>query len=110
MNDDEFENKLRALTSALVRPDPTPAWRDDIVTRALRDAQRGRARLTLPPRWLLAGWGAAWAAALVLHFAAPRSSPPPGTARVDVTRKTKSPNANALVAYDRQLHLHLDLP
>lgn len=110
MNDDEFEDKLRALTSALGRPDPTPAWRADIVTRALRDAQRGGARQTLPPRWLLAGWAAAWAAALVLHFAAPRSSPLPGTARVDMTRQTKSPTATALVAYDHQLHLNLDLP
>ena len=38
MNDDEFEKKLQSLTGALHRPDPTPAWKADILARALREA------------------------------------------------------------------------
>ena len=38
MNDNDLENQLRALTGALHRPDPTPAWKADILSRALREA------------------------------------------------------------------------
>lgn len=66
---DPFENDLSALQR---RPLP-PDWRAEMLQAA---AQAPRAART--PRWLLAGWGLAWAATLVLYFTTPAepSSPP----------------------------------
>lgn len=112
MNDDrDFENKLLALTSALRRPDPTPAWKDEIIAHALREAPRkSPRRLLLPPRWLLVGWSAAWAAALVLHVSAPRSSTTSSAPSLAKARSSAQQPSTSLIAYNRQLSLNLDLP
>ena len=60
MNDDDFENKLRAITGSLHRPDPTPAWKADILARARREADAIPVKRMLPPRWLMMAWAAAW--------------------------------------------------
>ena len=65
MNDD-FENRLQGL-----RPKNLPeAWSAEILGQA-RAAQSPSIR---PPRWLMAGWGVAWAAVIVLHFTTPDES------------------------------------
>ena len=66
MNDDNFEKKLLALTGAAGRPDPTPAWKADILARALREAEAAPLTRLAPPRWLLLSWAAAWIAILTL--------------------------------------------
>jgi hypothetical protein len=69
MNHDEdiFEDKLRSLTAKLVRPDPTPGWKADILARA-REARRTRA-----PRWFLATLGMAWICIGLLWASTPRA-------------------------------------
>lgn len=74
-NHDPFEDDLRALE----RRELPAAWREEI----LHAAAAGSAPASQPavsvakpprqlvPRWLVAGWGMAWAAALVLHLATP---------------------------------------
>jgi hypothetical protein len=68
--EEDFEQKLRALTSRLARPDPTPAWKPDILARAARerDAQTPRA-----PRWFLASLGTAWVCIGILRLSTPRA-------------------------------------
>ena len=51
MNDDPFERQLRALSAGLRRPDPTPAWKSEILARAHREAELQRSARLLPPRW-----------------------------------------------------------
>jgi hypothetical protein len=80
MNDDEFEKKLHALTGGLHRPDPTPAWKTDILARARREADAPAGTRTRPPRWLVLSWAAAWTAILVMNVATPRD-PQPHTAQ-----------------------------
>lgn len=75
MNHDGFENKLLSLTRELHRPDPTAQWKDDIIARALREAEPAKTRV-LPPRWLMGAWAAAWAAVVALTFSAPNTTPP----------------------------------
>jgi hypothetical protein len=66
--DDPFEQKLASL-----RPRDLPQeWRGEILARA---AKAPRARLTRPPKWLLTGWGVAWAAVIALHFMTPNDEP-----------------------------------
>jgi hypothetical protein len=68
---DELESQLSALK---VRPLP-PEWRAQILGH-LSPPRVPETRRT-PPRWLMAGWGLAWAAVIALHFstpAAPRSN------------------------------------
>lgn len=112
MNDDDFEKKLRSLTCALHRPDPTPEWKADILARALRETDAARPKRTmLPPRWLVVTWGAAWAAVLVLNFATPRSLTHSGSSQaIASTPKSKAPASQTLLAYKRQLNLSVDLP
>jgi hypothetical protein len=115
-NDDDFEKKLHALTGALHRPDPTPAWKADILARARREADTIPFKRTLPPRWLMLGWAAAWAAILVMNFTAPRDTT--ASAAWSVTNsKTKSsgptvkPPQNdvaTLLAFQHHLTLNLD--
>ena len=115
MNDDEFEKKLHALTGALHRPDPTPAWKADILARARREADAIPIKRLLPPRWLMLGWAAAWAAIVGLHFTTPgdvqgdtdqnwnlasRTAPP----------ATRSDEATTLLAFHRHANLDPDLP
>ena len=65
MNDDEFEDKLHALTDRLSRPDPTPAWKTDILAHA-REACRIRA-----PRWYLVSLGMVWICIGILWLSTP---------------------------------------
>ena len=117
MNDDEFEKKLRALTSALRRPDPTAAWKSDILARARREALVIPMQRALPPRWLMLSWAAAWVAICVLHFTAPAEVTPPSAAAMASTDPDHpsldvSPSASpqTLVAWQRRMDLNLDQP
>ena len=74
MNDNDLENQLRALTSALHRPDPTPAWKAEILSRALREASVTPLKRNLPPRWLMVGWAAAWTAIVAMNFLTPQDA------------------------------------
>jgi hypothetical protein len=68
---DELESQLSALK---VRPLP-PEWRAQILGHLPQPRVPETRRA--PPRWLMAGWGLAWAAVIALHFstpAAPRSN------------------------------------
>ena len=112
MNDDDFENKLLSLTRALHRPDPTPAWKQGILARAMREADAAaQKRRTLPPRWLMVSWGVAWAAAFVLNFSAPQASMPSPSSQTTAASADPGPAlSETLLAYNRQLNLNLDLP
>ncbi len=112
MNDDDFEKKLQSLTSALHRPDPTPAWKAGILARAMREADVTRPKRTLlPPRWLMVTWGTAWAAVVLLNFAAPQTSIQTASPEVIATAPdTNAPASETLMAYNRQLNLSIDLP
>ena len=72
MNDHDFETRLQSL-----RPCSLPeGWRAEILERArTAAAQKPRRPAFLPPRWLMAGWGLAWAATFVLHLATPQEVP-----------------------------------
>ncbi len=113
MNDDEFEMKLRALTRALHRPDPTPAWKADILARARREAEAIPIKRALPPRWLALSWATAWAAIFALNLTAPRDSAPPATRGI-ATAPAPSTELNAspqsLLALQRNMNRNLDLP
>ncbi len=76
MKTDPFETKLRDLASSLHRPDPTAAWKADILEHALAVAAHRRKPALLPPRWLLAGWAAALVAAAWLHLNTTDAVPP----------------------------------
>jgi hypothetical protein len=61
-NHDAFEHDLREL-----RGRELPAeWRDDILSAAKSLPAGSRT-----PRWLVAGWSAAWAAILMMYFTMP---------------------------------------
>jgi hypothetical protein len=69
MNFDAFENDLRALR----RSELPAAWRDSLIP-AFKPATR-------TPRWLVAGWSAAWAAILAMCLTTPAEpDAPPSTA------------------------------
>lgn len=68
MNDDAFEDKLRALTAKLERPDPTPGWKADILVRAAQARDR---QAPHTPRWLLATLGTAWVLIALLRLTTP---------------------------------------
>lgn len=75
-NHDAFENDLGAL-----RRRTLPAeWREEVLQAA---AQQPRAVRT--PRWLLAGWGLAWAATLVMYFTTPAEPSAPHAADISDT-------------------------
>ncbi len=117
MNDDEFEKKLRALTGSLHRPDPTPAWKSDILARARREATVVPIKRGLPPRWLMLSWAAAWAAICVLHFTTPADVAPAPAAPLAGTApdrsspdSTPSASPQTLFAFQRRMELNLDQP
>lgn len=112
MNDDDLEKKLQSLTRTLHRPDPTPAWKADILGRALHEADVVRTKRTLlPPRWLMVTWGTAWAAIVVLNLAAPQSLMHSGSSQaIASTPEPTAPVSQTLLAYNRQLNLSIDLP
>lgn len=66
-----FEDTLRALQR---RPLPA-AWREEMLQAAV-GAQPQHMRT---PRWLLAGWGMAWAATLALYLGTPSEPQPAPT-------------------------------
>jgi hypothetical protein len=116
MNDD-FEKKLLTLTGALRRPDPTPAWKGDILARARREAEAIPMKRMLPPRLLMLAWAAAWAAIALLSFATPRNvdrSSGSDFAASGADQKQEpapaftSPNS-ALIAFGRRYDLNGDL-
>lgn len=61
-NPDPFETALGALQRRTLPAE----WRDEMLQAA---AQKPRVART--PRWLLAGWGLAWAATVVMYFSTP---------------------------------------
>ena len=116
MNYDDFELKLRELTTSSQRPDPTAAWKADILARARREAGAAPLRRTLPPRWLMLTWATAWAAILALHLTLP-SDTSPQSAEFATTTKAQplpddsmKPMVTGLVAFHQQLNLNLDQP
>lgn len=116
MNNDDIEKKLRALTGALHRPDPTPAWKADILTRARHKANVADAipvTRTLPPRWLVLSWAAAWVAILALNFSAPKDAASPATrgfAATHVWSAELNASPQTRLAFQRNMNLNLDLP
>ena len=116
MNDDAFENKLRALTGGLHRPDPTPAWKAEILARARREADAVAGARTLPPRWLVLSWAAAWAAILVMNFTAPRETTPRTMHGMAAAKPAPVPDpssrgdSQALLAFHQRMNLNLDFP
>jgi len=118
MNDDDFEKKLRALTGAVRRPDPTPAWKADILARARREAKAIPLRRTLPPRWLALSWAAAWVAIFALNFTAPTEPAAVMAKNMADTDARSGPATYAeaaaspqtLLALERRMKLNLDLP
>ena len=116
MNDDAFEKKLRELTSALQRPDPTPAWKADILARARREADAIPFQRTLPPRWFVAALGVAWVAIFVMKFTTPSEAPLIGLRDVAVAKRISAPGVLpqgeswALLAFHNRMNLNLDLP
>ena len=117
MNDEDFENKLRAITGALHRPDPTPAWKTDILARARREADAKRTTRLLPPRWLMMTWAAAWVAILAMNFFTQQNSVSDIALNSSPAQKQTSPDLTtpqdglpALIAFHQHLNLNLDLP
>lgn len=66
--DDPLEQKLAALPPRELPPE----WRAEILARA-QAAPRSQSKR--PPKWLVVGWGLAWAAVIALHFMTPREAP-----------------------------------
>jgi hypothetical protein len=113
MNDEDFEKKLHALTGALHRPDPTPAWKTDILARARREADAIPIKRMLPPRWLMVGWAAAWVVILAMNFTAPQGTAPrvaSGVAAPAVPQTRPQQDFPTLLAFHQHLNLNLDLP
>lgn len=110
MNDDDFEKKLHALTGALHRPDPTPAWKADILARARREADAAPVKRLLPPRWLLLSWVAGWAFVVGLNLTSPTSTSPSSTSQnVTHSAEPPPPSSPTLLAYHQTMNATLDL-
>jgi len=73
-NPDPFENAL----SALQRRTLPAEWREEMLQAAAR-----KPRVARTPRWLLAGWGMAWATTLVMYFTTPAETSTPQAARIN---------------------------
>lgn len=140
MNDEDFEKKLAALTGAIPRPDPTLRWKADILARARREADAGAgtgaatadaagknpdatppARRLLPPRWLMATWGAAWVLIVGMNLSMPRTGGQAGSSASTTATAVTPPaelkprppadsQAGSLIAYQSHLNLYLQLP
>ena len=112
MNNDDFEQKLQALTHALHRPDPTPAWKADILARARHEAGAVPFK-TVPPRWLMLSWAAAWVVIALMSFTTPRDVDQSAASNLAashaaVPHTTTSPET--LIAFQRHLNFNTDLP
>lgn len=112
MNDEEFEKKLIDLTGVLQRPDPTAAWKADILASARREALTSSYRSALPPRWLMAAWVAAWVAIAWMSFTTPQNADPNHQKNLatlpekPVTKATAEMTASpqTLIAYQRNFY------
>lgn len=117
-DDTDFEKKLRALAGALRRPDPTPAWKADILARARREADAIPTARLLPPRLLTFTWAAAWVAIALLSIATPRNpdrnpSSDPAVSLADRNHASATAidtSLQTLVAFHRQYNVNNDLP
>ena len=113
MNDD-FEKKLRALTRATGLPDPTRAWKADILSTARREAAAARRSLT-PPPLLIGAWAVAWAAIIILSLSTPRDtgdtsfSNLAGSGTGPQQESPDAPPSQALIALERQYNLQFDI-
>lgn len=88
-----FENTLRALQRR-----PLPAeWRQEILQAASLAPVPSQPART--PRWLLAGWGLAWAATLVLYLGTPAEPPPAAPAAFG----TSTPPARLLQQHSAEI-------
>jgi hypothetical protein len=107
MNDDEFEDKLRALSGKLVRPDPTAAWKADILACARQTREKVVPRT---PRVLLTVLAAAWLLIAVLRLTTPADTATPGGPpdSASLAMRDDSP-LRALMAFQSRREL-LDLP
>jgi len=116
MNDDAFEKKLHELTGAAQRPDPTPAWKGEILARARREADAVPPGSMSPPRWFVAALGVAWIAILMMNLATPRDPQPRTTQDLAAGRPILTPDAMlhsdewALLALHQRIKPNLDLP
>ncbi len=114
MNDDDFEKKLRALTGALQRPNPTVAWKADILARARREANAVPIQPMPQPRWLVLSWAASWAAILALNFATPRNAPSPAAdgiaSRVPSATADLTASPQTVLAFEQRMNRNADLP
>lgn len=109
---DDFEKKLIALAGALHRPDPTPAWKAEILAQARREADAIPIRGLLPPRALVLTWAAAWTAIALMTFSTPQDAAQHpastlATSRADWSQETSFTTSTAtLIALDRQYALN----
>ena len=116
MNNDEFEKNLHAMNGALQRPDPTAAWKADILARARREAAAATSHRVLPPRWLMLTWATAWAAILALHLTQPPNPTQPRNGFASSAKPSPAPDTlmkpsvTPLFAFHSQLNLNLDQP
>jgi hypothetical protein len=114
MNDDPFERQLRALSAGLRRPDPTPAWKAEILARAQREAATQLPVRLGPPRWLMLSWTTAWAAIVLLYVTAPWDEAVREGVETAQAQQTAHPDrasdTSTLIAYEQQLQRTLELP
>lgn len=100
MNDDpRFEASLRDLVAGTPLPDPTPAWKAEILDRALAPT-----RIPGPPRLLLTAWAIAWIAIFLL------SRQPASSSRESRVATAPSRPVPQLLAQRAEFIRQLDLP
>jgi hypothetical protein len=107
MNDEEFEDKLRALTAKLGRPDPTQGWKADILSHA-RHSREGR--LPGAPRLLVVVLGAAWLLIAILRFTTPSDMAVMPTERSTTPLAAREDSALRMLIAFRSNPSFLDMP
>ena len=116
MNDDAFEKKLRERIGVVQRPDPTRAWKADILARARREADAIPHERLLPPRWFIAALGVAWLVIFLMNAATPHDVSPGGMRAVAAVPKASARggltdgDSWTLLAFHNRMNLTLDLP
>jgi len=111
MKPEDFENRLKDLTTGITRPDPTPSWKADILATARAAAVLPEETpRKLPPRWLMALWGTAWAVIVLMHFSTPHAGTE-SLAHAAPPLPTQKPEAPVtLIAFHRDFNSYLELP
>jgi hypothetical protein len=71
MNPDDFEQALSRDLASVPRHDPTPAWKADILDRAL---VKPKTKLLTFPKLMLGAWAACWMVALALQVMTPSAA------------------------------------